>query len=117
MSVREACRRRKHALERTRQICRACVGLTARGRRRDAAAEEEHEDQAGEARGYQTRSLMLAPHTTSGYNVCPRAGACWEVCLGGTGCNHVDAAMDLHVANTQMLFEDGEGFVEMLHAE
>lgn len=60
--------------------------------------------------------LSLAPHKQSGYNVCPDAGACAEVCVlwfrGMTRMNTVKNAM---IRRIHQFFQNKKGFLEDLH--
>lgn len=85
----------------------------------------------GEKRGYRTAVLHLAPHTLSGFNVCPKATAgCSAACLntagrGGMGTKGLDVA-DVGNANaiqvarvrrTREYFESRPAFMDKLVRE
>ena len=89
----------------------------------------------GEKKGYLTAILHLAPHTLSGYNVCPMATeGCAAACLntagrGGMGLDaaeHIQHAADhdhlntiqrARIRRTKWYFEDRAGFMAQLVKE
>jgi hypothetical protein len=80
----------------------------------------------GEALGYLTGVMYLAPAKLSGYNVCPKASdGCSAACLGwyagranivakGKGTNNI---RDARIAKTKRFFEDRKGFMVQLCKE
>lgn len=73
----------------------------------------------GEALGYSTAILHLAPYTRSGVaNVCAYATpGCIEACLDSTGRLRQVQALNARMQRTQFLKFDRHGFVEMLVQE
>src|SRR5262249_37055240 len=82
----------------------------------------------GEKRGYRTAVLHLAPHTLSGFNVCPAATAgCAAACLntagrGGLGLDVRDPSktntiQQARIRRTRFYFEDRPSFVSRLELE
>ena len=65
---------------------------------------------------YNTWGLDIAPHKTSGYNVCKFAGACAEVCIGiHSGLNKMPRALEAKIRKAKRFFEDRKGFMQDLH--
>lgn len=79
----------------------------------------------GEKRGFRTALLHLAPHTLSGYNVCPLATpGCWTACLntagrGGIGLDSegLNVIQRARIARTVRYFEDRDAFMAQLVRE
>jgi len=72
----------------------------------------------GSKEGFLTWSLMLAPNTTSGRDVCEESTpGCRGVCLGSTGCHRVKKTMAPHIANAKLLFEHRSLFMGRLDEE
>lgn len=79
----------------------------------------------GEKRGYRTAILHLAPHTLSGFNVCPSATAgCAAACLntagrGGIGLTVKDTnpIQDARKRKTLAFFSERDAFVAELESE
>ena len=69
----------------------------------------------GEAQGYLTFILHLAPSTLSGYNTCPSASAgCASACLNTAGRGRFTAIQEARVKKTRWFFEDRETFMAQL---
>lgn len=72
----------------------------------------------GEAQGYLTFGLGLAPTTVSGYNVCPGASAeCRQVCLNWAGMGVFSNVQAARITKTKLFFEDRERFMAQLVKE
>lgn len=79
----------------------------------------------GEKRGYRTAVMHLAPHTLSGFNVCPMATAgCAAACLntagrGGIGLVNggTNTIQEARKRRTHWYFEDRAGFMAALVRE
>lgn len=68
--------------------------------------------------GYTIMGLNLAPHKVSGYNVCPHAGACAEVCIGEhSGFMKMPNVRQSQVRKTKLFFEDRSLFLSQLHSD
>lgn len=69
-----------------------------------------------------TYGVYLAPHTVSGYNVCPQSGNCCKYCLHGSGRNKLEllsnkeggAITKSRIKKTKLFFEDMETFMQLL---
>lgn len=72
----------------------------------------------GEAHGYLTGILYLAPYNVSGYQVCPKASAgCKSACLYKAGMGVYSNVQAGRIARTIRFFEDREGFMAQLVKE
>ena len=78
----------------------------------------------GEARGYLTSILHLAPHTLSGYQVCPMADGCEIPCLNLAGRGGMfkkgestNAIQKARIRKTRMFFENRETFMAQIVKE
>lgn len=79
----------------------------------------------GQAAGYLTAILHLAPSRLSGYNVCPRASAgCAAACLNTAGRGGMfrkgettNLIQQARIRRTQALFGDRDTFLELLVAD
>ncbi len=72
--------------------------------------------QKGEAIGYLTGILYLAPHTLSGAgNVCPWAAACKTSCLNTSGRGAFSSVQKARIAKTRFFFSDQKAFMETLY--
>ena len=61
----------------------------------------------GQSLGYMTGVLYLAPHTLSGYQVCPSASiGCIAACLNTAGRGAMNCTQVARIRKTQMFFED-----------
>ena len=68
--------------------------------------------------GYTIMGLNLAPHKVSGYNVCPHAGLCSEICIGEhSGFMKMPNVRVAQIRKTKLYFEDRKKFLELLHAD
>ncbi len=68
--------------------------------------------------GYTIMGLNLAPHNVSGYNVCPHAGACAEVCIGEhSGFMQMPSVRKSQIRKTKLFFEDRPRFLKELHQD
>ena len=66
----------------------------------------------GEARGYVTFILHLAPGNLSGFNVCPGASkGCLASCLNTAGRGRFAPVQNARIAKTRRFFEDRAGFM------
>ena len=66
----------------------------------------------GQKYGYLTGVLSLAPHSLSGYLVCPSASpGCIEACLFTAGRGGMQTAINGRIRKTRLLFEDRETFL------
>jgi len=66
----------------------------------------------GEAQGYLTFILHLAPGKLSGFQVCPGASkGCLSACLNTAGRGRFNPVQDARVRKTRKLFEDRAGFM------
>jgi len=69
----------------------------------------------GEAMGYQTYIMHLAPSTLSGYNTCPMASeGCASACLNTAGRGRFTAIQEARIRKTKWFFEDRESFMDQL---
>jgi hypothetical protein len=69
----------------------------------------------GEAMGYQTYIMHLAPSTLSGYNTCPMASTgCAAACLNTAGRGRFTATQEARIRKTKWFFEDRETFMAQL---
>lgn len=69
----------------------------------------------GTARGFLTGILYLAPHTISGYQVCPMASAgCSAACLYHAGRGSFSSVQAARIRKTRMFFEDRTRFLSDL---
>lgn len=72
----------------------------------------------GEAYGYRTYIMHLAPHMLSGINTCPHASpGCIATCLNTAGMGKFSNVQQARIAKTKFLFENRSGFLEMLRKE
>ena len=69
----------------------------------------------GEAMGFQTYIMHLAPSTLSGYNTCPMASeGCASACLNTAGRGRFTATQEARIRKTKWFFEDRESFMAQL---
>jgi len=69
----------------------------------------------GEALGYQTYIMHLAPARMSGYQVCPMASAgCASACLNTAGRGRFTRTQEARVRKTKWFFEDRASFLTAL---
>lgn len=69
----------------------------------------------GEAMGYMTFIMHLAPSTLSGYNTCPMASAgCAAACLNTAGRGRFTAIQEARIRKTKWFFEDRQTFMAQL---
>jgi hypothetical protein len=69
----------------------------------------------GEAMGFQTYIMHLAPSTLSGYNTCPMASeGCASACLNTAGRGRFTAIQEARIRKTKWFFEDRESFMAQL---
>ena len=69
----------------------------------------------GEAMGFQTYIMHLAPSTLSGYNTCPMASeGCASACLNTAGRGRFTAIQEARIRKTRWFFEDRETFMAQL---
>jgi hypothetical protein len=69
----------------------------------------------GEALGYMTFIMHLAPSTLSGYNTCPMASkGCALACLNTAGRGRFTATQEARIRKTKWFFEDRETFMAQL---
>ena len=69
----------------------------------------------GEAMGYQTYIMHLAPSTLSGYQTCPMASeGCASACLNTAGRGRFTAIQEARIRKTRWFFEDRESFMAQL---
>jgi hypothetical protein len=69
----------------------------------------------GEAMGYLTFIMHLAPSTLSGYNTCPMASeGCASACLNTAGRGRFTATQEARIRKTRWFFEDRETFMAQL---
>ena len=69
----------------------------------------------GEAMGYQTYIMHLAPSTLSGYNTCPMASeGCAAACLNTAGRGRFTATQEARIRKTRWFFENRETFMAQL---
>ena len=72
----------------------------------------------GEAIGYRTYGIHLAPSKISGYNTCPYASkGCALACLNTAGRGIMKTVQQARIDKTKMFFEDREAFMEQLIKE
>lgn len=72
----------------------------------------------GEKKGYLTGVLYLAPHTISGYQVCPEASeGCRMGCLYTAGRGVYTNTQQSRINKTRFFFQQREAFMVMLVAE
>lgn len=69
----------------------------------------------GEAMGYLTFIMHLAPSTLSGYNTCPQASkGCASACLNTAGRGRFTATQEARIRKTKWFFEDRDTFMVQL---
>ena len=69
----------------------------------------------GEASGYLTGILHLAPGKLAGIEVCPKASAgCLAACLNTAGRGRFDKSQQARINKTRWLFDDRKGFMAAL---
>jgi hypothetical protein len=69
----------------------------------------------GEAMGYQTYIMHLAPSTLSGYQTCPMASeGCASACLNTAGRGRFTAIQEARIRKTRWFFENRETFMAQL---
>ena len=69
----------------------------------------------GEAMGYMTFIMHLAPSTLSGYNTCPMASkGCAAACLNTAGRGRFTATQEARIRKTRWFFEDRPTFMAQL---
>ena len=69
----------------------------------------------GEALGYMTFIMHLAPSTLSGYNTCPMASAgCASACLNTAGRGRFTTIQEARIRKTRWFFEDRKTFMAQL---
>jgi hypothetical protein len=69
----------------------------------------------GEAMGYQTYIMHLAPSTLSGYNTCPMASTgCAAACLNTAWRGRFTTTQEARIRKTKWFFEDRETFMAQL---
>ncbi len=69
----------------------------------------------GQKLGYLTGVLYLAPHTLSGYQVCPKASnGCRLACLYTAGRGIYTSTQNARIAKTKRFHEDRDGFMAQL---
>lgn len=69
-----------------------------------------------------TYGVYFAPHTVSGYNVCPQSSNCCKYCLHGSGRNKLELLSHKEggpitksrIKKTKLFFEDKETFMQLL---
>ena len=72
----------------------------------------------GEAKGYLTGIMHLAPGDLSGHQVCPMASkGCLAACLNTAGRGHMTSIQSARIAKTRRWFEDRTAFVADLYAD
>lgn len=72
----------------------------------------------GEALGYRTYIMHLAPSTLSGYQVCPMASlGCSAACLNLSGMGRFSNVQAARIAKTRHFFEDRPAFMQQLVRE
>lgn len=93
-----------------------CLHTLGKGRyvRRKLLGTQSAKTQKGEAVGYLTGILYLAPSDVSGYNVCPFAKACKEGCLNTAGRGAFTSVQLSRIEKTRLFFTDRESFLENL---
>jgi hypothetical protein len=70
----------------------------------------------GEAIGYKTIGLHLAPANLSGYNVCIKASAgCKAACLNTAGRGAMSSVQSARIAKTRLFIEDQPQFMTRMH--
>jgi hypothetical protein len=69
----------------------------------------------GEAMGFQTYIMHLAPSTLSGYQTCPMASeGCASACLNTAGRGRFTAIQEARIRKTRWFFENRESFMAQL---
>ena len=72
----------------------------------------------GQARGYMTAILYLAPANLSGYEVCPkRTAGCTAACLNSAGRGAFSNVQKARIAKTKFFFENRSAFMAQLVKE
>lgn len=69
-----------------------------------------------------TYGVYFAPHTVSGYNVCPQSSNCCKYCLHGSGRNKLELLSHKEggpitksrIKKTKLFFKDKETFMQLL---
>lgn len=70
----------------------------------------------GQAIGYQTYILHLAPSNVSGFQTCPKASeGCKQACLNTAGRGRFSSIQSARIAKTKLFFENRPLFMSMLH--
>ena len=65
-----------------------------------------------------TAIMYLAPHTMSGYEVCPKSSeGCRNVCLVTAGRGSMTTVQQARIRKTQLFFKDNEEFMLLLHQD
>ena len=68
--------------------------------------------------GYETGILHLAPHTQSGWNVCPSASeGCASACLYHQGRGRMSSVQNARLRKTTMYFQERELFLSLLEKD
>jgi|TARA_R100000084_G_C4610238_1_gene127717 hypothetical protein len=68
--------------------------------------------------GWMTFGLHLAPHTVSGYNVCPHASkGCAAACLNTAGRGRMDVVQNARIRKTKMFKEGKNNFLQFLQKD
>ena len=72
----------------------------------------------GEAFGYMTKGIHLAPANLSGYEACQwRSKGCTLACLNTAGRGQMNSVQDSRIAKTKLFFEQKLAFMEKLGRE
>ena len=72
----------------------------------------------GEALGFMTKGIHLAPANLSGYEVCQwRSKGCTFACLNTAGRGQMNSVQDSRIAKTKLFFEQKLAFMEKLGRE
>ena len=72
----------------------------------------------GQKMGYLTGVLYLAPHTISGYQVCPKASeGCRLACLYTAGRGIYNKTQQSRIAKTKLFFQKRDEFMELFREE
>ena len=71
----------------------------------------------GQKFGYKTAILYLAPSNLSGFNVCPMAGKCRDVCLNTSGHGAFSNVQLGRINKTRWLIQEPETFLKQFFNE
>jgi hypothetical protein len=80
--------------------------------RNEALTTSNPKTRKGEAKGWLTAILHLAPSSLSGFNVCPWSDRCEDPCLNTAGRGAMSNIQRAGLRKTRLFFEDRQAFPE-----